>query len=136
MRTLRPALGSRWMERSRRSQKERAGNWSRLQKEQDSPIHFSFAGPKPSPLITSPLAALMQVHSLAGPIFPSDSAQVLRFLPFPIPRGGSQGTVSPQCAGEREEAGGEATCRDLAMRSGSHAHFTAPGENSSQEENY
>lgn len=35
-RTFRPALGSKWMERSRKSQKKMAGTWLRLQKEQDS----------------------------------------------------------------------------------------------------
>lgn len=105
-----------------------AGTCLRLQKEQDSPIHFSFAGPKPSLLITSPLATVMQVHSLASS--PSDSARI-RFLSFPIPRGGSQGPVSPQCAEEWDKAGGDTSFRDLAMRNDSHPHFTGPGENSS-----
>lgn len=107
-----------------------AGTCLRLQKEQDSPIHFSFAGPKPSLLITSPLATVMQVHSLASSS--SDSDQIT-FLPFPITRGGSQGPVSPQCAEEWDEAGGDTSFRDLAMRNDSPQ---VQEKTQAQEENY
>ncbi|GAB0180546.1 mitochondrial enolase superfamily member 1 [Grus japonensis] len=55
-------------------------------KNQDPHIHFAFAGLKPSPLGASPLAAVMQIHSLAGPTSPQ-TAPIRRFLSLPGLRG-------------------------------------------------
>lgn len=81
--------------------------------------HFSFAGPKPSPLAASPLAAVMQVHSLAGPFFPLKLFSNHKIPAFSHPQRRILEHSEPQCAGEWDKAGGEATCRGLALRNDS-----------------
>lgn len=99
-----------WLHMNGKEQKESEKNgWDLMltpqKKQQDPHIHFSFAGPKPSPVATSPLAAAMQIHSLAGSTSPQTLLCWGDSCLFPAPEGGSQGTVSPQCDSGAEWGG-------------------------------